>query len=67
MNPSNKNHSEKVEKDKSADEILAEMDICNQRIRENVRKILESITEIGTEASKINFILAELRKLSQES
>lgn len=67
MNPDKKKHSGNSEKGKSVDEILAEMDSCNQKIRKNVRKILENVTEMGVEANKINSILRELKELFQES
>lgn len=62
MTPDKKNYSEKVEKDKSANEILAELDKCKQTIRENTRKILRNVILIGTEGAKINEILRELKK-----
>lgn len=66
MTPSKKHHSEKLEKDKSVEEILAELGKCKQTIRENVRKILENAVEVGTDGGKINLILEELRRLLQE-
>ena len=67
MTPDKKDNSKKLEKDKSVEETLAELDKAKQKIQENVKKILRNITEIGTEASKINFTMKELKKLIRES
>lgn len=64
MNP-NKKYSKKLRKNKNVEEILAGIEGCNRKIREDVQRILEGITEIGTEANKVNFILQELKNHSE--
>lgn len=53
--------------DENTDKILAEMEGCSRRIRENMQTILLSATRIGMEAVKMNFILEKFKRALNET
>lgn len=46
---------------------MIQLEDSKQKIAAGVRKALEDVTEIGLEASKLNYILRELKKTIEES
>lgn len=46
--------------------LLVQLEDCKQKIAAGVREALENVTEIGLEASKLNYVLREMKEILEE-